>query len=268
MTLAAARGLLSCPRCHGVLHLADAALRCASGHGFDVARQGYVNLLGAAQPHHADTAEMVAARDRVLRAGLYEPVVAALVAELGTAVEADRVVVEVGAGTAWYLSQVIDAHPRSVGVALDISVAAARRAARAHERIASVVADTWARIPLMDGSVDAILCVFAPRNAREFQRILAPEGRLIVVHPNPGHLARLRASSGLLDIDPDKAERVSDQLAAFDVTSRRIAYEIQVTADQASDIVAMGPNAFHHRTAKVEPGVVDIDVQVVTARLA
>ena len=41
------------------------ALRCAAGHSFDIARQGYVNLV----PGRADTPEMVEARDAFLRAG-------------------------------------------------------------------------------------------------------------------------------------------------------------------------------------------------------
>ena len=54
-----------------------ATWRCAAGHSFDIARQGYVNLLRRAAPENADTPEMLAARDRFLVAGHYAPIAAA-----------------------------------------------------------------------------------------------------------------------------------------------------------------------------------------------
>ena len=62
--LDAARGLLACPVCAGALDVAERPVRCRSAHSFDVARQGYVNLLGSTPPANADTAAMVAARER------------------------------------------------------------------------------------------------------------------------------------------------------------------------------------------------------------
>lgn len=60
--------LLRCPVCAAALHRAGPAVRCPAGHSFDVARSGYVSLLpGGAGT--ADTAQMVAARDRFLSAG-------------------------------------------------------------------------------------------------------------------------------------------------------------------------------------------------------
>src|SRR3954447_8697462 len=66
--------LLRCPVCGDALGEAGGALRCAAGHSFDIARQGYVNLV----PGRADTPEMVEARDAFLRAGHFRPLSAAL----------------------------------------------------------------------------------------------------------------------------------------------------------------------------------------------
>jgi 23S rRNA (guanine745-N1)-methyltransferase len=38
---------------------------CPAGHAFDVAKQGYLNLSGAAEPANADTPAMLDARARV-----------------------------------------------------------------------------------------------------------------------------------------------------------------------------------------------------------
>ena len=69
---------------------------------------------------NADTAEMIAARQRVLGAGLFRDLDARL-AEVLT--DRDRIV-EVGAGTGHHLAQVLDAHPDSRGLASDVSRAA------------------------------------------------------------------------------------------------------------------------------------------------
>ena len=55
---------LPCPLCRGPLTDEGRALRCAAGHAFDVARQGYVSLLaGDARAGTADTPGMVASRE-------------------------------------------------------------------------------------------------------------------------------------------------------------------------------------------------------------
>ena len=95
--LARAAGMLRCPACGDSLGVGESgsSLVCDGGHRFDVARQGYVNLLRRAAPENADTPEMLAARDRFLGAGHYAPIAAA-VADLARG--AGRIV-EVGAGT-------------------------------------------------------------------------------------------------------------------------------------------------------------------------
>ncbi len=117
---------------------------------------------------------------------------------------------EVGSGTAYYLASALGDDPVAVGVALDVSKAAARVAAQADPRIAAVVADVWRPLPVRDRCLDAVLCVFAPRNLPEFARVLRPDGLLVVATPRPGHLAGLRDRHGLLEVPADKA----DQLAA------------------------------------------------------
>ncbi|MFT4109520.1 putative RNA methyltransferase, partial [Propionicimonas sp.] len=122
--------LLACPRCAGELSERDGTLRCAAGHSHDLARQGYVNLLGGPEPGNADSVAMLQARARVHAAGVFAPV-AGLVAG---AVQGRSPVLEVGAGTAYYLTAALGADRDAVGLALDVSKAAARIAARADPR--------------------------------------------------------------------------------------------------------------------------------------
>ncbi|MFC5822389.1 putative RNA methyltransferase [Nonomuraea insulae] len=65
---------LICPVCRADVRLDEAALRCAAGHSFDVAKQGYVSLLvGSRSPGTADSPDMVAARAAFLDKGYYAP---------------------------------------------------------------------------------------------------------------------------------------------------------------------------------------------------
>lgn len=256
MSIEAARGVLACPACGGSLQTVERTLHCARGHAFDLARQGYVNLLGGPQPANADTGAMVEARERVHAGGLFDPVAA----EVARRVAASAVLAEVGAGTGFYLARALDGIPGGRGVAFDVSVAAARRAARCHPRAASVVADVWAGLPVLPRRVGAILCVFAPRNMAEFARVLGHRGLLVVVTPNEDHLAGVRARYGLLEVAPDKAERLRrSAVGLFDpIATKRLAYTRRVGADGVRDLIAMGPNAFH----RVPDAVADADVHV------
>ena len=103
--------LLACPVCGRGFTLRPLALRCASGHSFDIARQGYVNLLpGGARPGTADTMEMVAARQAFLAAGHYAPLAGAIADLAAATVPAGPrpCVLDAGSGPGYYLAAVLD----------------------------------------------------------------------------------------------------------------------------------------------------------------
>jgi 23S rRNA (guanine745-N1)-methyltransferase len=242
---------LCCPLCRGPLHRQAGAIRCVQRHAFDVARQGFVNLLGTAPPGNADRADMVEARARFLGAGFYAPLaeaVARLASRLPGGADAQATcVLDVGAGHGYYLARVLDAREGFAGIALDISTFAARRAARCHGRAAAVVADASCTLPLRPHAVGLLLSVFAPRNPAEFRRVLHPQGRLLVVTPNPDHLASLREPLGLLDIEARKDERLLSRTNAdFELDHEEsLAIDISLRRPDALALLAMGPAAFH-----------------------
>jgi 23S rRNA (guanine745-N1)-methyltransferase len=248
--------LLSCPVCAAPLQaLPDATgLVCAAGHRFDRARHGHVTLLPPRhRPPSADSAEMVADRVAFLGAGHY----AGLTAALADAVSVGdgpppATLLDLGGGTGHHLAGLLDRLPEAVGVVLDSSPYAARRAARAHPRAVAVVADTWARLPILDGVLDRVLVVFAPRNGPEIARVLRPEGRLVVVTPAAHHLAELVGPLGLLRVDPDKAERLAATLEPHLRPVRAATHGSPLVLDRAAvaTLVGMGPHARHvSRTA-------------------
>ena len=114
-----------CPVCGAALEPQGTAWRCVQGHCFDVARQGYVNLLTVTQKHSrhpGDTREMVAARRAFLDAGWYAPIAKTLADLVRRFCPETASVLDAGCGEGYYLSQ-LGWVPERCGI--DISRAAA-----------------------------------------------------------------------------------------------------------------------------------------------
>lgn len=248
--------LLACPHCGAALSRSEGSVACASGHSFDIAREGYVSLLpGDARLGSADTAEMVAAREAFLEAGHFVPLAEALAraaepflrAEGKPGGESLPCILDLGAGPGWYLARLLERFPQSMGLALDLSKHALRRAARAHPRIGAAACDTWRGLPVRDGAASLVLSVFAPRNGAEIARVLRPDGALLVVTPTERHLAELVTAHALLTVDERKEERLAAELGSRFDLERRVECEWfpELTPGDVANAVAMGPSARH-----------------------
>lgn len=240
--------LLSCPVCADPLSTADRALACPRGHRFDVARQGYVNLLtGKGSSFEGDTVEMVEAREDFLDSGHYAPLRTAVVGAALRHGAEPSVVLDAGAGTGYYLRGLLDAAPDAFPVALDVSKPALRRAARRVPEGVSLVWDVWRTLPIASGAVDVLLNVFAPRNVDEFLRVLSPTGCLVVVTPRPGHLAELASIGPLLSVPPQKADDVRAAFSGALIEQERVEldYPMQLPGELARSALVMGPAARH-----------------------
>jgi 23S rRNA (guanine745-N1)-methyltransferase len=260
VSLATAAALLVCPICRDSLALTGNCLRCPNGHSYDLARQGYVNLLGGTEPANADTAAMLEARARVHQAEVFTPVTTVLT----SLAEGRSRVLEAGVGTGHYLSAALGTADDSVGLGLDVSKVAARHCVRTDPRIAALVADVWKPLPVRDRVMDVVLAVFAPRNLPEFARVLRPDGRFIAVTPRGGHLVGLRDAYGLLDVPSGKADHLAAAAAEFFdlIDTQVIKYRLPVDESLAHDLIAMGPNAFHQVPTTVTASVIGVDVTV------
>ena len=227
-----------------------------SGHSFDVAKQGYVTLAaGAGLKHKGDDMDMVNARETYLAMGHFAPFVEAVTGAVQDALDSASLaestpasLLEVGAGTGYYLAHTLDSIAEARGVGLDISPHAAKHLAKCHPRVGAVVADVWERLPVRDESVDAISVVFAPRNPAEFQRVLAPGGQVIVLTPGAGHLDELREPLGILGVEEGKVERMYEQAEGFlEQAADPVDISFPIELDKASVAaqVGMSPSARH-----------------------
>ena len=247
-----------------------------TGHSYDVAKQGYVTLAaGAGLKHQGDNMDMVNARETYLARGHFAPFVEAVTGSIQDVVEpvADDVapsILEVGAGTGYYLAHTLDSIAGSRGVGLDISPHAAKHLAKAHPRIGAVVADVWERLPLRDNSVHAISVVFAPRNPAEFRRILAPGGQVVVLTPEVGHLDELRDPLGILGVEEGKIDRMYEQASGYlEQAADPVDISFPITLDKESirDQVGMSPSARHISAAELDERLAALPTMLsVTAR--
>jgi 23S rRNA (guanine745-N1)-methyltransferase len=270
--------MLRCPHCGGDLVLNDRTVGCAEGHSFDVARQGYLNLLpGDARTGSADTAAMVRARADFLAGGHYTPIAEAVA---GAAVAASPAgdAIDLGAGTGYYLAAVLERLPSARGLALDVSKHALRVAARADPRIGAVGCDAWAGLPVRDAAAALVVNVFAPRDPAELARVLAPGGSLVVVTPNRAHLSELVSAVGMLTVQERKRERLEGKLGTLFEAAGETAVERTLVLDHTdvAALVAMGPSARHLSEQQVaervaalpDPLAVTLSVTVATYRRA
>ncbi|MGV0431871.1 methyltransferase domain-containing protein [Corynebacterium sp. 20_84] len=228
-----------------------------TGHSYDVAKQGYVTLAsGAGIAHEGDSPEMVASREAFLSRGHFAPFVETVTERVLDALQglplddvaATPTILEVGAGTGYYLTHTLDAVENSRGIGVDIAVPAAKHLAKAHPKIGAVVADVWEGLPLRDNSVDVITVIFAPRNPQEFARVLVDDGEVLILTPQAGHLDELREPLGILGVEEGKQERMLEQAAGHLVPvgePELIEFPMNLDRESIAAQVGMSPSARH-----------------------
>ena len=187
--------VLRCPVCGKDLQAGPKSYACEAGHGFDIARQGYVNLLLSSQRPSAapgDSAAMVADRRAFLEAGHYQPLRACIAVELDR-MQAGREgwsALDLGCGEGYYTAAF--AAPSRELFALDISKPALAGAARRSKDITWCVGTSRA-LPFHDRSLDAVLNIFCRPHIAETKRVLKEDGALLLVGPGVDHLEELRS---------------------------------------------------------------------------
>jgi 23S rRNA (guanine745-N1)-methyltransferase len=201
MTITASTPTFACPVCGQPLLRADRSYRCVNGHPFDIAREGYVNLLLPQHRRSKDPGynkEMVASRRDFFDAGHYEPLadgVAGLIASYLP--DGDRVVVDAGCGEGYYLRRLrallaaTDAEENTLLCGMDLSKYGIRVAARRDPQGLYAVAGTY-RMPVLPAVVDVLLTHFSPVSAEDFRRVVKPGGVVLVGGPAEGHLFGLK----------------------------------------------------------------------------
>lgn len=233
--------VLRCPICGMELEREEKSWRCGSGHSFDIARQGYVNLLPVQFKHSrnpGDTRQQVLARRAFLESGSYLPIAQA-VSGAARDCAAGGILMDVGCGEGYYAVRAAQtAGLRLIG--LDISKEAVRCAAARYKQ-ATWICATASHLPVADGSVDVLMSMFALTVPGEFARVLRSGGVFIQVLAARDHLLGLKSL-----IYPevfDREKESSPELPGFiRLESREIRFEFSVQGEQVQNLLAMTPH--------------------------
>ena len=234
---------LCCPVCGEPLQKAERSYRCPSNHSFDIARQGYVNLLTVDKKHSlhpGDTREQVLSRREFLEGGFYAPIANALI-ETACELGASGPILDVGCGEGYYCTRLADALSCEL-TGLDISKEAVRCAAAKYKGHHWLCA-TAAHIPVADHSAGLLTSLFAITLPEEFKRVLREDGYYFQVLAAQDHLLGLKQI-----IYPELKFKEKDSvpdLSGFTlVKSLPIRFTFTVEGAQVQNLLSMTPHVY------------------------
>jgi 23S rRNA (guanine745-N1)-methyltransferase len=244
-----------CPLCRQALVREPRRWLCAQGHSFDVAREGYVNLLPAQHRNSrepGDSHESLKARRAFLEAGHYAALREAMVRQ-ASSYSPLQTVLDVGCGEGWYTSALAGVAPEVIG--LDIAKPAIQLAARRYPGPTWIVG-SGALLPVADASVDLVVSAFSQIHLGELLRVLHVGAHLLVATPAPDHLWALR--EGLFEaVQPHQPDKFLPGLEAGFELLEQIEVRAPLLLDNAGlrQLVLMTPYAWkakQERRAAVE----------------
>ncbi|SOB75297.1 23S rRNA m(1)G-745 methyltransferase [Marinobacter sp. LV10R510-11A] len=274
MTISAFEAL-ACPLDGSALQKKGHNWQCDAGHSFDIARQGYVHLLPVQNKRSkdpGDNKEMVAARQRFLSTGYYQPIAEALchaVFPEGFS-EPSISCLDAGCGEGYYMRYLADSAPQKTTLALiglDISKSAVLSAAKQYKKSAWVVGSN-ANLPVLPETLDRILCLFGFPVYAEFARVLRPGGEVVQMDAGPNHLKELREIIYPELKEPKKAQGTAPD-GFTNLGASVVCYNLALPDKAAiKDLLAMTPHLYRAnaeglaRAAELESLNVTVEVTI------
>lgn len=228
--------ILICPVCSEKLNTYGNSLKCCNNHSFDIAKEGYVNLLTGSKSgdRTGDSKESARARHSFLAKGYYECLKNYICEKLsGT-------VLDICCGEGYY----DDYSGEFYG--FDISKEMVRLASKSHngENYNYFVAN-MSSIPIESESIDTAIHMFAPFNEKEFSRVLRKNGRLYSVIPGENHLIELK---NIIYDKPYKNDEKPSVTALLSPASKiKITDTVEIIRDDLKELFSMTP--YFYRTS-------------------
>lgn len=233
---------LLCPVCKKNMTLYGSCLRCENGHSFDLAKEGYVNLLTGSKSGAAtgDNKDMARCRKSFLDKGWFEPLAKGL-CEIINRENASRVL-DICCGEGYY-SEYISRNTRAAVYGFDLSKEMVRLAAKRKCGARFFVAN-MAAVPVSDGFADCAIHLFAPFCDKEFARAVCKGGCLVSVCPGKTHLWQMKQA---LYAVPYENEEENPTLEGFDLEETfNIKADITLTSPEDTDsLFRMTPYYYH-----------------------
>ncbi|MDP5254718.1 MULTISPECIES: 23S rRNA (guanine(745)-N(1))-methyltransferase [unclassified Vibrio] len=238
-----------CPICSFALEQQSNSYRCPQGHQFDIAKEGYVNLLPVQQKKSKDPGDnqlMTQARRRFLSSGHYDALRHHVAQQLNRVLSPDAsAILDLGCGEGFYtqgLHEELSARanvPEVYGI--DISKVAVRYAAKRYRQCRFSVSSSY-HLPFADQSLDGVVRIYAPSEATELQRVLKANGLLLTVTPAQRHLYQLREQI-YTDVRLHAAE--PELIEGFTLLeNNRLSHTMSLSGQEAHDLLLMTPFAW------------------------
>lgn len=240
----------SCPKCKGPLFPVGNCYKCFAGHSFDIAKEGYVNLLmGKGGGTHGDNREMLLSRSAFLSYGYYRrmaDIVSGFLLEYGVLDGACRLL-DIGCGEGYYTElfanalESLGAEVYAFDISRDAIKLATRRLGKMQERVSLSVASAY-HLPYLDGAFTVATNLFSPLEAKEIARVLCEGGHFVMVIPEENHLFGLK--SAIYDT-PYKNEVMPFELDGFTlVREQRLTYTVSLNKEETLALFKMTPYAY------------------------
>lgn len=227
--------VLVCPVCGEMLNNCGKALKCRNNHCFDIAKEGYVNLLLGSKSgdKRGDSRQSVHARREFLEKGYYSFLRDFICEKMcGT-------VLDICCGEGYY-----DKYDGEL-FGFDISKETVRLASKAHKDNFYFTANL-ASIPIQSESIDTAIHLFAPFNEKEFARLLKKGGRLFSVIPGENHLFELKK---IVYDKPYKNDEKKPPTSILKLKSRhKISRTFSIGGDDLKTLFSMTP--YFYRTSE------------------
>lgn len=234
---------LICPICGEPLTQNDRQWQCENRHSFDIARQGYVNLLPVQQKRSlqpGDTREQVLSRRAFLEGGFYKPIVDALCC-LAKETGCSGPILDAGCGEGYYSTHLAEALDAPV-IGLDISKEAVRCAAAKYKGPLWLCASA-AHLPVANNSVGLLTSLFALTMPEEFHRVLQSDGAFIQVLAAEDHLLGLKSI-----IYPELLHKEKDSVPTLPgfrlAKSLPVRFSFTVEGEQVQNLLSMTPHVY------------------------
>lgn len=223
-----------CPVCASPLILKERSLSCENNHVYDLAKEGYCNLLLAQQKNSkepGDSKEMLHSRRDFLQAGYYRPLASKMTEMLSPFVNSESQLLDCGCGEGYYTEQLSISLGPYIS-AIDIAKDGVRLAAKRFKNIKgaqAAVASSF-KLPLPDHQFDAIMQVFAPVSESELLRVLKTDGIYCDVSPGPHHFRELKEK--LYDeVRPHELPRLAEGFVLIKEEALKFAITLSNNAD-------------------------------------
>ncbi len=244
--------ILACPVCGETLNLNSdfKTYKCIKNHSYDIAKQGYVNLIISNMKrtkNPGDSKEMVDARIDFLNRNFYKPVyekINSVIYDYIKDSKSEISILDVGCGEGYYLSKLkrfIDTKRDDVSYyGVDISKDAVKCASRDEKECLFAAANNY-HLPVKDNSVDCALSVFSPIDINEITRILKKNGIFVRVLPRTNHLIELRKIIYSKVNLKDKKYIADENLCKY-IREENVTYKIDLNKEEIESLLKMTPH--------------------------